>query len=113
MLPLGEVMQREEDGVRGIVVEEELGAGLVRRIAYYDRGERRIASTKEKWHPVEMPATVMRAEEKLAVAYAADAKLRAIRLHEPDRFWEKPDFSEEPHDPGLVMAILHYLGTTK
>lgn len=100
----GQHMLRVEDGRRGTV--EEVEGNL--RIVHYDRGERLIASRREKWVPYNDIPTNLRHEDMMLVARQADRMLRSLEKHEPHRYWESPT-QGEIHDPGLVETILDYL----
>ena len=105
-LRAGRQMVRVDDGQRGVVELDEHGSA---RIAYVDRGEKRVAGRREVWVDADPPPAPLRAEEKLEIALHADRALRAVEKHEPLKFWEKVRMSDEPYDSGLVMAILAYL----
>ncbi len=106
-LVLGAQMVRIEDGRKGVValIDGE------RRIVWVDRGEQLLAKKDEQWAPLDEGRAPLRAEEKIEVALHADRALRAIDLHEPLKFWERPSLADEPYEPGLVMAIIAYLST--
>lgn len=106
----GQRMLRIDDGRLG-TVEEIVDNALERvelRIVHYDRGERLIASRREKWVPYNEIPTNLRHEERMLVARSADRMLRSLEKHEPHRYWESPT-QGEIHDPGLVETILEYL----
>ncbi len=106
-LVLGARMRRRDDGREGVVALVDGD----RRIVWEDRGESRVALRQEVWDEAEFPRPPLRAEEKLEIALSADRALRAIDLHEPLRFWDKPSLADRPHDAGLVLAIIAYLST--
>jgi len=105
-LKVGRAMVRLDDGQRGVVELDEQGSA---RIAYQDRGEKRVAGRREVWVDADPPPAPLRAEEKLTVALYADRVLRSLERHEPLKFWERVSMSDDPYDPGLVMAVLAYL----
>lgn len=106
-LILHQRMVRGSDGMAGEVVggihDERF------RIAFKDRGQWVMVPSHQEsdWAPALKPVKTLRDEEKKLVAQAADAKLRALVLHEPDRFWEPPP--EDPFDGGLFQVIMEYL----
>lgn len=104
-LVIGAEMIRLDDGQKGTVA---LLDGE-KRITYIDHGALVVAAKSEKWARESTDPLPMRAEEKLEVALWADKALRAIERHEPMAHWQKPDLGAEPHDNGLVLAILAYL----
>lgn len=99
-------MIREGDGMQGIVT---CGRDGVARVAYKDRGEWHVASSKEKWAVDAEPPGRLLESEKRAVAMAADQVLRSIVKHQPNRFWEEAP--AEPFDAMLVRLVIDYLGT--
>jgi hypothetical protein len=101
----GTKMRRSSDGVAG-TVEMVFGES---RICYLEFGESKIAPRSERWEPSDPPSWPLRDEEKLDVALAADAMLRSIVMHQPNRYWEPP--SGTAFDPGLVHCVVAYLGT--
>lgn len=109
-MKLGQRMLRLDDGMRGTVELTEMPGGETeKRIVYLDRGEKRIASRKERWVDAEPPPVSLRAEEKFLVALWADKALRAYEKNEPLQSWNPPKLSDEPYDNELVVAILSYL----
>lgn len=113
MLREGQRMVRADDGMRGWV-ELVTIPGFERqelRIAYVDRGEKRIADKREKWDDEVAPPRKLSPEEILAIAGVADRMLRAIEKHEPSKWWEwSHDARALPaHDPVLVDLLIGYL----
>ncbi len=113
MIPdVGTRMLRLEDGRQGQVELASLPGSngpLEKRIVYYDRGDRIVASKLERWVVDAPPAKGLRSEEIQQVARNADRVLRALERHEPFRWWEEPNLDATPHDPELVALITEYL----
>lgn len=106
-LTLGTRMTRTKDGVAGLV---ETVAGEP-RVTYLLYGDKIVAPRAEAWEPADPPQWPLRQEEIKDVAMAADAMLRSLVMHQPNRFWEAP--SDTAFDPGLVQVIAEYLGDGK
>ena len=104
-LVLGAKMYRLDDGKRGTVamIEGE------RRVVYDDRGDQVVAPKKETWAAETEPSQQLRATEIIEVALYADRALKAIDLHTPLKFWEKPMLSDGVHDQGLFDLIVAHL----
>lgn len=106
-LPLGTRMVRQDDGKAGIVEQ----VGEEPRIVYFDRGEKLIASKREKWVEMAVRKGPLREEEKLLVALTADKVLRGVTMNEPSKLWEPVNPDAEPFDAKLVRVIVEHLGT--
>lgn len=112
-LVVGQRMVRTDDGMRG-VVELTAMPGFEQyeelRIVYFDRGEKRIAGKREVWEVVTNPPRVLRTEEILRVAHAADRMLEALDKSQPIKWWDDTP-REKIHDLLLFNLILRHLQT--
>lgn len=104
-LVLGRRMVRIEDGTKGVVALN----GPELRIVYVDRGEERLALKSESWIVDELKPGPLRIAEMYRIARYADRALRACECNEPHKWWNDPT-TEGVYDPGLVSAVMEYLG---
>jgi hypothetical protein len=104
-LSLGARMRRLDDGRTGVValIQGE------RRIVYDDRGTQLLAGKLERWVPDDPAPAPLRDVEMMEVALEADRTLRALVLHEPNRWWQPVDRKNPPFDQGLVDTVIAYL----
>jgi hypothetical protein len=99
----GTRVRRLTDGQQAVIGTDTFGK---RRALYRLHGQDHVAPAADQWEPAAPPLLPLLPEEAIQVARAADSKLRAIRLHQPDRWWETRDVA---FDPELVRLILEHL----
>lgn len=112
-LRIGAQMIRQSDGKRGAVewVTDHmvLTAPSALKVVYYDRGEKMVAKSGEKWVEFGAVPSHLTEAERHRVAAVADRMLRSLVEHQPFKWWQLDE--EAPvFDDGLVKVIVEYLG---